>query len=323
MNTISQDLVNFHSQAQQARCAHQRMESDMSTVLILGASGRFGRNAAEAFAMAGWQVRRFKRGGDLTQAAQGADVIVNAWNPPYNRWAAEIPGLTRQVIAAAKASGASVMIPGNVYVYGKDAPQRFAPDTPHRAENPLGKIRREMEAAYKASGVQTIVLRAGDFIDTDASGNWFDQIIAAKASKGLLRYPGALDTPHAWAFLPDVARAAVQVAERRSELGAFTDLCFEGYTLTARQLSDAVSTAIGPVQLRRMSWLPIQIARPFWPLARGILEMRYLWSKPHHLDGSALRAVVPDLPETPLAEAMRQALAFQVHPDEAMARAAA
>ena len=31
------------------------------TVLILGASGRFGRNAADAFAAANWQVRTFNR----------------------------------------------------------------------------------------------------------------------------------------------------------------------------------------------------------------------------------------------------------------------
>ena len=52
------------------------------TVLILGASGRFGRNAAQAFADAGWQVHRFdRRSDDLMQAVRGVDVIVNAWNP--------------------------------------------------------------------------------------------------------------------------------------------------------------------------------------------------------------------------------------------------
>ena len=32
------------------------------TALILGASGRFGRNCAVAFEAAGWEVRRFRRG---------------------------------------------------------------------------------------------------------------------------------------------------------------------------------------------------------------------------------------------------------------------
>ncbi|SNT34623.1 hypothetical protein [Antarctobacter heliothermus] len=56
----------------------------VGTVLILGGNGRFGRNAAEAFWNAGWRIRLFDRAeDDLAQAAQGADVIVNGWNPAY------------------------------------------------------------------------------------------------------------------------------------------------------------------------------------------------------------------------------------------------
>ena len=69
------------------------------TVLILGASGRFGRNAADAFWNAGWNVRLFDRTTDtLMQATKGVDVIVNGWNPPYPDWAEQVPSLTRDVI---------------------------------------------------------------------------------------------------------------------------------------------------------------------------------------------------------------------------------
>jgi hypothetical protein len=44
-----------------------------------------------------------------------------------------VPGLTAKVIAAAKATGAAVMIPGNVYVFGRDLPEVLTPDTPHAA----------------------------------------------------------------------------------------------------------------------------------------------------------------------------------------------
>lgn len=280
------------------------------TVLILGASGRFGRNAAEAFAAAGWRVRAFRRGRDrLPDAALGAEVIVNAWNPPYPRWAAELPGLTAQVIGAARASGATVLIPGNVYVYGADAPPVFGPGTSHAARNPLGRLRAEMEAAYRAAGVPTIVLRAGDFLDTEASGNWFDKVIAAKAHAGVLSYPGALDVPHAWAFLPDVTRAAVELAAKRRTLPRFADIPFPGYTLTARQLAGLAGEAAGrPVRLRRMSWMPLRLATPFWPMARHLLEMGYLWSKPHRMDRTAFDAAMPGFRETPADRAVAMAL---------------
>lgn len=281
------------------------------TALVLGSSGRFGRNMSDALMRHGWTVRRFNRATDVLEtSAQGADLIVNAWNPPYSKWAAQVPGLTAQVIAAARASGAAVMIPGNVYVYGQDLPQVLSPDTPHRSAHPLGRIRREMEDAYRASGVKTILLRAGDYLDTEASGNWFDMIIAAKVAKGRISYPGPLDRPHAFAFLPDLAEAGAALVNRLDELDTVTEATFDGFTLTGSELAAALTRALGrPVCAKQMSWLPIQIARPFWAEAKPLLEMRYLWKRPHRVDGTALQALVPDAPKTPLDDALRQACA--------------
>ncbi|MEL7461921.1 MAG: epimerase [Pseudomonadota bacterium] len=289
------------------------------TVLILGPSGRFGRHAATAFANAGWRVRSFDRKSDrLPDAAMGADVIVNAWNPTYDRWARDVPGQTDRVIEAARASGATVMIPGNVYVFGADAPARFAEDTPHRAANPLGRIRVDMEAAYRAAGIPTIILRAGDFLDTQASGNWFDMVMAKSLTKGYLTCPGEPDVPRAWAYLPDVALAAVALAERRDTLEVFEDVPFPGYTLSAREMAAAISTVVGrEVRAKPMNWLPIHIARPFWPVAKGILEMRYIWSKPHHLDGTKFARLLPEFAPTPVEAALAAALAaVDIHPDQ-------
>jgi nucleoside-diphosphate-sugar epimerase len=292
------------------------------TVLILGASGRFGRHAADAFWNAGWTVRRFNRKtDDLDISAQGADVIVNGWNPPgYDQWAAELLPMTERVISAARSSGATVLQPANLYVYGTDAPRHWTAETPHAATNPLGKLRIQMEAAYAASGVQTLLLRAGDFLDDAPSGNWFDRVIAPKAAKGRLSYPGDLDAPHVWAWLPDLGRAAVLLAEMREHLGRFEDILYPGYCFSANDLADATSAVVGrPVQVKRMSWLPIQLSRPVWPLAKHLLEMRYLWSLPHEVVDRRLHELVPDFEETPIEDALRSALKHQIHPDQPMA----
>lgn len=280
------------------------------TALILGASGRIGRHTAHAFERAGWEVRRYDRSrGDLIGAAEGADVIVNGWNPPYSKWGALVPGLTAQVIDAARASGATVLQPGNVYVFGRDMPGVIGPDTPHLADHPLGRIRRQMEASLKDSGVQAVVIRAGDFIDDAPSGNWFDRIMAKTLPKGQLSYPGTPDIAHAWAWLPDLAAAFVAVAETRRDLGGFTDLAFGGYAVSGDELAQACGAAMGTgISAHRMSWLPVRLARPFWPEARHLLEMRYLWNVPHRLDGSALRRLAPGLPETPVEAAVKAAL---------------
>ena len=280
------------------------------TVLILGATGRFGRNAAHAFRQAGWTVRTFDRAKDtLAKAAQGADVIVNAWNPPYPEWAKRVPALTDDVIRAAKQTGATVIVPGNVYVFGADTPGPWYETTPHQAQNPLGRIRIEMETAYRRSGVRTIMLRAGDFIDIRPSGNWFDQFMTNKLDRGLFTYPGNPDIDHAWAFLPDLCRAAVLLAEMGDDLPVYADVTFPGMTISGNDMARALARLTGkPVKLKKMSWLPLIIARPFWKMATHLLEMRYLWDTAHRLDGTGFARLLPDFRATPVDEALALAI---------------
>ena len=289
-------------------------------VLILGPTGRMGRNAASAFEAAGWEVRLFDRAKDtLWDAAWGASVIVNCWNPPYPQWAAEVPEQTAQIIEVAKASGATVIIPGNVYVYGEQAPERFGSDTPHLATNPLGRIRIDMEAAYRESGVQTIVVRAGDYLDTQASGNWFDMIIAKPIAKRRISYPGPLDCPHAFTFLPDVAETMVALAQKRKILGKFEDVSVPSFTLTGHELAGAISDVLGQkIVAKKMAWWPIRAAGLAWPMGRAINEMRYLWGKPHYIDPSRHAEICSEVPQTPLRDALTQSLSFYIDPDEVM-----
>ncbi len=281
------------------------------TALILGARGRFAAAVAAALAADGWEIRPYRRGsGPIGEAARGCALIVNGWNPPYPRWEAEVPGLVEQVVAAARASGATVLQPLNVYVYGPGSPEVLRIDTPHRATNPLGRVRIALEAAMRDAGVPVILLRAGDFIDTKRSGNWLDQVVAKPLAKGRIAYPGPLDSVHAWAFLPDLARAAAGLVAIRRALPPVCEVPFAGYSLTGAQLAEAIAAGSGrPVAARQMSWLPLRIARPFWPMARGLLEMRYLWDMPHRLDPGPMARLLPGLVETPAPEALRAALA--------------
>ncbi|MEL6619407.1 MAG: NAD(P)H-binding protein [Pseudomonadota bacterium] len=298
----------------------------MPSVIILGATGRFGRAAAIAFADAGWRVTQTARHWPratpdkitvtptdpdaLIRAVTGHDVIVNALNPPYPDWADQVPRITDAVIAAARATGATVLIPGNVYNYGSAMPALLNEDTPWHANTQKGAIRIRMERAYRDSGVRTIVLRAGDFLDTAQGGNWFDSHIAVKAWQGTLMYPGPRDAVHAWAWLPDMARAAVGLAERRADFAAFEEFGFAGYTLTGDALVELVQQVVGrPMRIRRMPWPLVRAMGLFSPLMREVTEMRYLWRVPHRVDGSKLSRTLPDLIQTAPADAITHALA--------------
>lgn len=307
MNIISPDYRNFHSILDRINSAHQR-DGDPKMIgkaLILGGSGRFGRHMSAELWNRGWQVRQFDREtDDLMQASEGMDLIVNGWNPPYQNWQTELPLQTEQIIAAAKASGARILLPANVYVFGKGNGGAFGPDHPHKAENPLGKIRREVEARYRASGVPLLILRSGDYLDTEASGNWFDLIIAKRLAKGRIQYPGDPDVPHAWAFLPDVARIGADLLER-TDLPTQLEVGTSDYTLTAREMAQALNTVLGRnVAVSRFGWWQLYLARPFMPILRGVIEMRYLWSLPHWMDQTPLHRWLPGFVPTPLAEAL-------------------
>ena len=282
------------------------------TVLVLGATGRFGSNAATAFENAGWDVRRFNRETDtLDIAARGVDVIVHAWHIPYSKWEKHMLAMQPAVQRAALANDATVIIPGNVYVFGEQTPAPWSHTSPYRAQNLLGRIRIAMEQSYRDAGVRTLILRSGDFLDTKASGNWFDKIMAQGLKKGVLTYPGDTTIDHAWGYLPDIARAAALLAQKRDELPRFTDVCFPGYTLSGEQLARALAAARGhEVRLKKMSWLPLRLLQPFVADMKYLFEMSYLWRTPHSLDGAKFETLLPDFEMTPAIDALRQAADF-------------
>jgi nucleoside-diphosphate-sugar epimerase len=302
------------------------------SVLVLGARGRFGRAAVTTFRDANWQVRAFVRPNKSTSfgpgieivegdafdlnavrnAAREVDVIVHALNPPYPRWQQDLPRLTESVLNAARAAGASVMIPGNVYNYGSGMPENLREETSHLPTTRKGVLREAMEQAFRQAagdGVHTVVLRAGDFIESARTGNWFDTYVTAKLDRGIAVYPGPLHQVHAWAYLPDMARAMVALAEREGDPTGFESFNFGGYNVTGAELVAAMEAKTGrPLKVRSVPWLAMRLIAPFVPLIREVLEMRYLWNVPHAIDGSRLQETLPNFRPTPLPEALDDVL---------------
>jgi len=295
------------------------------TALILGASGKFGRHTSAALKNAGWTIRHFDRTrDDITEMADGADLIVNGLNPAgYVNWETDIPRITDMVIGAARASGATVLVPGNVYPFGTQAGP-WSDSTPHAPNTSKGRIRAEMEARYRdaaASGLRVILLRAGDFIDTRATGNWLDMVIVKPLAKGRISYPGRPDIPHAWSYLPDLGRAAAALAEMRHDLPAFADISFPGYTLTGQEIADSLSRSTGrSISVKRMPWLPLKLAGLVWKTGRALVEMRYLWETPHALAPCRFNALLPAFRETEIDAALAEASGLNIHPDQTMIR---
>ncbi len=301
-----------------------------STVLVLGANGRFGHAAALAFAAAGWRVKAQSRASPslalanvsaiscdaldenrLADAARGVDVIVNALNPDYAKWETLLPPLTRVVLSVARKSGAFLMQPGNVYNYGRNLPPELREDTPFSPDTPKARQRIALEEAMaeaSAQGVRSTVIRAGDFLG--GKGTWLDLAIAKSLDKDVVTYLGPADLAHAWAYVPDLARVFVKVAERRGDLEAFSLLHYEGLTLTLAQFHQGLEAITGrALRTRAMPWWQLRVAGLFSPMLRAVVEMRYLWEKPHRLVEWRLPQLIGPVPATPLSEVLRAELA--------------
>ncbi len=315
------------------------------TVLILGANGRFGRAAVDAFAAAGWQVlAQLRRApaqplpsaarplalpmadtAGLTQAARGASVVVYGANPLYTEWAAQMLPMARQGMDIAQALDAAFMLPGNVYNFGTAPPSLIRAAAAQRAETPKGRLRIALECemqARAAQGLRSVVIRAGDFFGA-GSGSWFDQLVVKGLERGRLVYPGPRDLTHPWAYLPDLAASFEAVAAAGIGPGC-ADLPFAGHAITGAELLQAIGTAAGNLGLRPpqgfrhagMPWWLLRAGGLAVPLWHDLAEMSYLWRVPHALDDAALRAVIGTVPHTPLVQALEASLRTQF-PDAA------
>lgn len=309
------------------------------TALVIGANGRFGAAAVQAFAAAGWQVlaqmrrepahplpagvRALRMALDdpraVAAAAAGAEVVVHAGNPDYTRWDTDLMPLFHAALAVAQHRGAVFMMPGNVYNYGTgNLPRWIDEDTPQLPSTAKGRWRVAIEDelhAGAAAGLPVVLIRAGDFFG-GGSGTWLDQAIAKDIARGRLVYPGPLDLAHAWAYLPDLACAFVAVADRGPVPG-YRAMHFAGHTLTGAEFLAALQTAAGDLGLhpaggwrvRRFPWPLVGAAGLVNPMLRELWRMRYLWQLPHGLRGHALQAAAGPLATTPIVPALRQTLA--------------
>jgi nucleoside-diphosphate-sugar epimerase len=315
-----------------------------STALVLGATGGIGGEVARQLQAAGWQVRALRRGeprpgeqrggitwlrgdamnpDDVMAAAQGCGVIVHAVNPPgYRRWGELVLPMLDNTIAAARAQGATIVLPGTVYNYGPDAFPGLREDSPQHPQTAKGAIRVQLEQRLKDatsdSGqgcCRVIIVRAGDFFGPRAGNSWFSQgLVRPGAPVRSVKLPGKPGVGHQWAYLPDVARTMVALLARCDVLPAFATFHMNGqWDADGRQLAEAICRVVarrgGPQpSIKSFPWWAVTLAAPFVETLRELRRMRYLWNTPVRMDNASLVAALGAEPHTPLDIAVEETL---------------
>jgi nucleoside-diphosphate-sugar epimerase len=301
-------------------------------VTVLGQNGHVGLALVQAFADAGHEVTGFGRSNkhpdprvkfvkgdaesvsDLRAAIEGADVVANALNLRYDLWdRGRLEAQVARVVEAMGMSGKTLMFPGNIYNYAaKDG--AIGPDAPQEPATPRGAIRVRAEALIETAAdrghLRAIIIRAGDFFGPDCTGDWFEQAILREASKGRMAQMGRPGTGHAWAYLPDLARAFVRVAEARETLGAFERFHFGGYFVTSEEMTATVKAA-APIPLKSgtFPWLVLHLMGLANPVIREVTKMRYLWENAMALEDKRLDAMLGPNFLTPFDDAVAAATA--------------
>lgn len=309
-------------------------DTSNKTALILGATGGIGGSLADELLLRGWALRALTRDpvraaaggrgaidwirGDamdraaVVAAAEGCGLIVHAVNPPgYRHWDKVVLPMIDNTIAAAKAAGARVLLPGTVYNYGPDAFPVLREGAAQRPLTRKGKIRVAMEARLQDSGVPALVVRAGDFFGgREGRSSWFAQgLVRPGRPLRAVNRPGRRGVGHAWAYLPDLAEAMVQLLEKAPAEG-FQLYHFAGhYDADGEAMIAAIRKAAGRrLPVRPFPWALVTLLSPFVTLFREMQEMRYLWREPLRLDNARLLAVLGQEPHTPLDMAVQATL---------------
>jgi nucleoside-diphosphate-sugar epimerase len=308
--------------------------------LILGATGSFGRALAQEMLRRGQPARCLVRNiekaslllseapglelipGDVqdqnavVRAAEGCRAIIHAINYPFPKWVPNMARATAHVIAAARASNATILFPGSVYGLGAQTEAPLPEDAPNQPVGHKGELRVTLEdsllhATEDGSVPRVIVLRAGDYFGPTVRNGLVDPIFENAAAGKPMRTIGNLSVAHQWAYVPDLARAAMDLLDIEAGLKAYEVFNFAGYVASPqRDFLEQVAEQAGHAGLaiRVLPWAAIKLAAMFDAMVRELMELRYLYDQSVILEGSKLRRRLPGFKETAIAEAIRLTL---------------
>jgi len=250
---------------------------------------------------------------DLSSAAKGCKTVVHGVNYPYDQWLPHMRTATNNVLTTARQNDALIVFPGNIYSLGAAAGQPFVETAPHNPVSRKGELRQWMEEElkrYSEKGGRVLIMRAGDYFGPTSRSGYVDPIFGGAAKGKIMTNFGDLSIAHQWAYVPDLARATVDIMAGDQVLADYEVVNFNGYVAPSQRgfLSDVARVAHAPDKVFRLPWIMLNAMGLFSPLIREVLEMKYLWQSTVLIDGPRMRELLPDFQPTPLDQALAETI---------------
>ena len=281
----------------------------MNGLTVVFGSGAVGRPIIEMLACRGDRVRVAQRsqpeglpagveqvkcdvldGDAVARAIEGAAQVVLAVGFPYDAWVwrSTWTRTMANLLAACATANARLVFIDNLYQLGPQSEPRHEEmalsDTGEKAAI-LSEVTRIWQAAR--GSVRVAALRCPDFYGPGVGNSHLGAFALGEVAKGrpaqMLVPP---DTLHDFAYVPDIARAAVTL------LDAPDDAFGQAWNMPcAPTRSPRELLAIGAATLRRnlRIWaVPLWLMRPLglvYRMAREVVDVGFTWDRPYLVDG--------------------------------------
>jgi nucleoside-diphosphate-sugar epimerase len=306
----------------------------MSGIHVVFGASQVGTQLAERLLATGKQVRVVRRSvgpvaegaeripGDATdrdlcvRAAGRAAAVYHCMNPGYDSdlWARVVPTLMENLIAAAGAAGARLVVLDNLYMYGKPSGP-ITPDTPFNPVSRKGEIRAQaselLSEAERRGDVRAAVGRASDFFGPGGHGTHFADRFWKPALAGKTVYTlFDPDATHSYNYLPDVAAGLAALGLAEDDVLGKTWMLPACEATSATMLAGHFSQALGrKIRLAKTPRIVVKALGRFMPIVREIDEMLHQWDVPFVIDDGPFRERFGIEP-TPMDEAARETVAW-------------
>lgn len=249
----------------------------------------------------------------MASAFRGLDTLIYLVGVPYDAFHLH-PVLMRRTLEAARASGVErVLLIGTAYPFGRAQAERVGPDHPRAPHTRKGLLRREQEdvlmEAHAAGHIAAAILRLPDFYGPGVERSLLSDLFTAAATGRRATVLGPLDTPHEFAFVPDVGPVVRDLIAHEGAFGRSFNLAGAG-TITIREAARLAFAAAGRApKLMVAGKTMLRLAGLFDPVMRELVEMNYLMTEPVVFDDSALTALIGPVAKTPYGEGIARCVA--------------